>query len=85
MSRRGNCWDNAVAESFFHSLKTELVADCRFESRAQAAGHRGARLHQGLLQLMAAAFDDWLYNADRVSDSSCALISCLFIPGQISQ
>jgi putative transposase len=37
MSRRANCWDNAVAESFFHSLKTEMVADCRFESRAQAA------------------------------------------------
>jgi putative transposase len=25
MSRRGNCWDNAVAESFFATLKTELV------------------------------------------------------------
>ncbi|MBM3281116.1 MAG: IS3 family transposase [Candidatus Handelsmanbacteria bacterium] len=25
MSRKGNCWDNAVAESFFHLLKTELV------------------------------------------------------------
>lgn len=25
MSRKGNCWDNAVAESFFHSLKTECV------------------------------------------------------------
>ena len=25
MSRRGNCWDNAVAESFFKSIKTELV------------------------------------------------------------
>jgi transposase InsO family protein len=25
MSRKGNCWDNAVAESFFHTLKTELV------------------------------------------------------------
>ena len=25
MSRKGNCWDNAVAESFFRSLKTELV------------------------------------------------------------
>jgi len=23
MSRRGNCWDNVVAESFFRSLKTE--------------------------------------------------------------
>jgi transposase InsO family protein len=25
MSRRGNCWDNAVAESFFKSFKTELI------------------------------------------------------------
>jgi len=25
MSRKGNCWDNAVAESFFHTLTTELV------------------------------------------------------------
>ncbi len=25
MSRKGNCWDNAVAESFFATLKTELV------------------------------------------------------------
>ena len=25
MSRKGNCWDNAPAESFFHTLKTELV------------------------------------------------------------
>lgn len=25
MSRKGNCWDNAVAESFFHTLKTEMV------------------------------------------------------------
>ena len=25
MSRKGDCWDNAVAESFFHVLKTELT------------------------------------------------------------
>lgn len=25
MSRKGNCWDNAVAESFFHTLKTRLT------------------------------------------------------------
>lgn len=36
MSRRGNCWDNAVAESFFHSLKTELIYNEIFETRAQA-------------------------------------------------
>ena len=26
MSRKGNCWDNAPAESFFKTLKAELVA-----------------------------------------------------------
>ena len=36
MSRRGNCWDNAVAESFFSTLKVELVHDERFATRAQA-------------------------------------------------
>ena len=36
MSRRGNCYDNAVAESFFHSLKTELTHHMKFETRSQA-------------------------------------------------
>jgi len=36
MSRKGKCWDNAVAESFFHSLKTELIYREIFETRAQA-------------------------------------------------
>jgi len=36
MSRKGNCWDNAVAESFFHTLKTELIYHQIFETRAQA-------------------------------------------------
>lgn len=36
MSRKGNCWDNAVVESFFASLKTELVADARWATRAEA-------------------------------------------------
>ncbi|MGH7330065.1 MAG: IS3 family transposase, partial [Polyangiaceae bacterium] len=36
MSRKGNCWDNAVAESFFATLKTELVHDARFSSRSEA-------------------------------------------------
>ena len=29
MSRSGNCWDNAVAESFFATLKLELVYRCQ--------------------------------------------------------
>ncbi len=32
MSRRGNCWDNAVAESFFGTLKQELVHESRWAS-----------------------------------------------------
>ena len=35
MRRKGNCWDNAVAESFFHTLKTELVYE-KFITREQA-------------------------------------------------
>ncbi len=37
MSRKGNCWDNAVAESFFKMLKAECVYQNRFETRRQAA------------------------------------------------
>lgn len=36
MSRKGDCWDNAVAESFFASLKREVDEIDRFESRDQA-------------------------------------------------
>jgi transposase InsO family protein len=36
MSRRGNCWDNAVAESFFATLKRELVHRQRFATRKEA-------------------------------------------------
>ena len=36
MSGAGNCYDNAVAESFFHTLKTELVYFERYETREQA-------------------------------------------------
>lgn len=35
MSRRGNCWDNAVVESFFGTLKTELIYRQPWRSRAE--------------------------------------------------
>ena len=35
MSRKGNCWDNAVAESFFATLKAELVERQDWSSRAE--------------------------------------------------
>ena len=37
MSRKGNCWDNAVAESFFATLKNELVFHESFVSRIHAS------------------------------------------------
>ena len=36
MSRKGNCWDNAVSESFFRTLKTELIHHQTFHSREEA-------------------------------------------------
>lgn len=37
MSRKGNCWDNAVVESFFSGLKTELVYRHAWRTRAEAS------------------------------------------------
>jgi putative transposase len=36
MSRAGDCWDNAVAESFFKTLKSELIYLHRYETRSAA-------------------------------------------------
>lgn len=41
MSRKGDCWDNAVAESFFSTLKVELVHRERYETRAGALASVG--------------------------------------------
>jgi transposase InsO family protein len=53
MSRKGNCWDNAVAESFFATLKTELIYRRSWSSR---------------LELRAAVFDyiEIFYNRQRL-------------------
>ena len=57
MSRKGNCWDNAVAESFFRTLKNELIWGRRFESLSHAKSaifdyievfYNRQRLHQSL-------------------------------------
>jgi putative transposase len=36
MSRRGNCWDNAVAESFFSSLKKKRIRKTIYRTREEA-------------------------------------------------
>jgi len=57
MSRRADCWDNAPMESFFASLKKELVHDADFTTRAEARAalfeyiavfYNGQRRHSSL-------------------------------------
>jgi putative transposase len=36
MSRKGNCWDNAPMESFFHTLKTEWAYRFKYNTRKEA-------------------------------------------------
>ncbi len=52
MSRRGNCWDNAVAESFFSTLEFELGVETAQLSRAEA-------------ETAVSAYIDGFYNPDR--------------------
>ena len=57
MSRKGNCYDNACVESFFSTLKNELVHDRHYRTRDEARGdvftyietfYNPKRLHQSL-------------------------------------
>jgi transposase InsO family protein len=66
MSARGNCYDNAVAESFFSTLKNELVHHCDFASREAARAaifdyievfYNRQRKHQTLGYLSPAQFE----------------------------
>ena len=56
MSRQGNCWDNAVAESFFKSLKNELKIDKKMESLGKT--------NQSIQKYI-----DSFYNTDRLHSS----------------
>jgi len=56
MSRRGNCWDNAVAESFFATLEWELLDDTHFATHAACHG------------ALVSFIDTW-YNHERLHSS----------------
>ncbi len=66
MSRKGNCWDNAVSESFFGTLKGECVDLASFQTRAEASQtvfefvecfYNRVRLHSSLGYLSPVAFE----------------------------
>ena len=66
MSRRGNCWDNAVAESFFATLKKDRVNRRRYKTRDQAKAdlfdyiehfYNGWRRHSALGNLSPKQFE----------------------------
>lgn len=56
MSGKGDCWDNAVAESFFATIKGEMIDHEDFQSRAEAA-------------TAIAEFIDGFYNVQRMHSS----------------
>ena len=76
MSRKGDCWDNAVAESFFHSLKTELIHHEKFISRKQASEkifeyieifYNRQRLHSSNGYMSPSEFEDKMLRFEMVS------------------
>jgi putative transposase len=67
MSRKGNCWDNAVAESFFSALKREMLGDYVFKDLAEAERqlfdhieifYNRQRLHSALGNVPPAEFEE---------------------------
>ncbi len=76
MSRKGNCWDNAVAESFFATLEIELIQDADWHRPAEArpeifefieVWYNRMRRHSSLEYATPAAFDKRLLEASRAT------------------
>lgn len=81
MSRRGNCWDNAVAESFFGTLKTELINSREFVTREDAKStivewievfYNRERLHSTLNYLSPVQFEQQYWSTQQQSIQSTA-------------
>jgi putative transposase len=81
MSRKGNCWDNAVAESFFGRLKTELIDSKEFVTREAAKStivewievfYNRQRLHSTLNYLSPVQFEQQYWSSLQQSTESTA-------------
>ena len=79
MSRKGDCWDNAVAESFFATLEHELLADADFagarEAHAAVAAfidewYNPERRHSTLGYVSPIAYEQQLRRADRAAKAA---------------
>lgn len=67
MSRKGNCWDNAVAESFWATIKRELINDIKWESKEELEAalfeyieiyYNRKRVHSSLDYMTPQEYDD---------------------------
>lgn len=69
MNRKGDCWDNAVSESFFHSLKTELIYHENFKTKAQAIEifYNKQRLHSYSDYLSPVEFEEKMLHKEMVA------------------
>jgi transposase InsO family protein len=72
MSRRGNCWDNAVAESFFATLELELIVRSAWDTHDDArvavfqfieSWYNRRRRHSTLGYISPAAYEEQLQAA----------------------
>lgn len=71
MSGKGNCYDNATCESFFHTLKVELVYQRKYQTREQAqrsifwyieAYYNRVRRHSGIDYMSPINFENQVQN-----------------------
>ena len=71
MSRKGDCWDNAVAESFFATLEWELLAEETFATRALVPfiedWYNRERLHSALGYVSPQTFEQALTRRRRAA------------------
>ena len=71
MSRKGDCWDNAVAESFFKTIKSELIYWYNFHTRAEA-------------ELKIFEYIEMFYNKNRLHSSNDYMSPVDFERGKVS-